>query len=110
MRHGDRYLGKDHLMATGGLLDDTGFNRIYWTYGNRWPGFYFMLMRRSRAICLFSISSTPLPQSGLSNGTFTVLCSSQRRPDICYSATRTRPVRSWSDWTPPSQSNGCPTH
>jgi outer membrane protein assembly factor BamB len=43
-RHGDRYLGKDHLMATGGLLDDTGFNRIYWTYGNRWPGFYFMLM------------------------------------------------------------------
>ncbi len=43
-RHGDRFLGKDHLMATGGLLDDTGFNRIYWTYGNRWPGFYFMLM------------------------------------------------------------------
>ncbi len=43
-RHGDRYLGDDHLMATGGMLDDTGFNRIYWSYGNRWPGFYFMLM------------------------------------------------------------------
>jgi hypothetical protein len=42
--YGDRYLGKDHLMATGGLLDDTGFNRVFWTYGNRWPGFYFMLM------------------------------------------------------------------
>jgi len=43
-RHGDRYLGEDHLMATGGLLDDSGFNRIYWSHGNRWPGFYFMLM------------------------------------------------------------------
>lgn len=43
-RHGDRFMGKDHLMATGGILDDTGFNRIYWSYGNRWPGFYFMLM------------------------------------------------------------------
>ena len=43
-RQGDRYLGHDHLIATGGMLDDTGFNRIFWTYGNRWPGFYFMLL------------------------------------------------------------------
>jgi hypothetical protein len=43
-RHGDRYLGGDHLMATGGILDDSGFNRLFWTYGNRWPGFYMMLM------------------------------------------------------------------
>ncbi len=43
-RHGDRYLGKDHLIATGGILDDTGFNRISWSYTNRWPGFYFQLM------------------------------------------------------------------
>jgi len=43
-RYGDRYLGEDHLIATGGMLDDTGFNRIYWSHGNRWPGFYFMLM------------------------------------------------------------------
>ncbi|MGM0486080.1 MAG: PQQ-binding-like beta-propeller repeat protein, partial [Planctomycetota bacterium] len=43
-RYGDRYLGQDHLMATGGMLDDSGFNRLYWTHGNRWPGFYFMLM------------------------------------------------------------------
>ena len=28
-RYGDRYLGEDHLIATGGMLDDTGFNRIY---------------------------------------------------------------------------------
>ncbi len=42
-RYGDRYMGGDHLMATGGILDDSGFNRLYWTYGNRWPGFYFML-------------------------------------------------------------------
>jgi len=43
-RYGDRYLGGDHLMATGGMLDDSGFNRLYWTYGNRWPGFYFLMM------------------------------------------------------------------
>ena len=43
-RQGDRYMGEDHLIATGGLLDDTGFNRLWWTYGNRWPGFYFMMM------------------------------------------------------------------
>lgn len=43
-RYGDRYLGEDHLIATGGVLDDSGYNRIFWSYGNRWPGFYFMLM------------------------------------------------------------------
>jgi len=43
-RYGDRYLGDDHLMATGGILDDSGFNRIYWTYGNRWPGFHFLMI------------------------------------------------------------------
>jgi outer membrane protein assembly factor BamB len=43
-RYGDRFLGEDHLIATGGLLDDTGFNRIFWSHGNRWPGFYFLLM------------------------------------------------------------------
>lgn len=43
-RYGDRYLGDDHLMATGGMLDDSGYNRISWTYGNRWPGFYFLMM------------------------------------------------------------------
>ena len=42
--YGDRYLGEDHLIATGGMLDDTGFNRLFWSYGNRWPGFYFLLM------------------------------------------------------------------
>ncbi len=42
--YGDRYLGGDHLMATGGMLDDSGFNRLFWTYGNRWPGFYFLMM------------------------------------------------------------------
>jgi outer membrane protein assembly factor BamB len=42
--YGDRYLGGDHLMATGGMLDDSGFNRLFWTYGNRWPGFHFMMM------------------------------------------------------------------
>jgi outer membrane protein assembly factor BamB len=43
-RYGDRYLGEDHLIATGGILDDSGFNRLFWSYGNRWPGFYMMMM------------------------------------------------------------------
>jgi len=37
---GDRKTGR-HLMATGGLLEDVWFDRTYWTYSNRWPGFYF---------------------------------------------------------------------
>ncbi len=58
-RYGDRYLGGDHLMATGGLLDDSGFNRNYWTYGNRWPGFYFMMMApRSGNLLVFDQEHT----------------------------------------------------
>jgi outer membrane protein assembly factor BamB/SAM-dependent methyltransferase len=37
---GDLDMGVNHLVATGGFLDDTGYDRIYWMYGKRWPGFY----------------------------------------------------------------------
>jgi len=37
---GDRKTGR-HLMATGGLLEDVWHDRTYWTYSDRWPGFYF---------------------------------------------------------------------
>ena len=36
---GDRKLGR-HLFATGGFLDYTGWNRTFWMYSERWPGFY----------------------------------------------------------------------
>jgi hypothetical protein len=29
-----------HLLATGGFLDDSGWNRTFWMYAERWPGFY----------------------------------------------------------------------
>lgn len=38
---GELDMGAEHLVATGGFLDDTGFDRLYWMYGRRWPGFYF---------------------------------------------------------------------
>ncbi len=38
---GDLDMGTNHLVATGGFLDDTGYDRAYWMYGKRWPGFYF---------------------------------------------------------------------
>ncbi|MBC8872434.1 MAG: PQQ-binding-like beta-propeller repeat protein [Planctomycetes bacterium] len=38
---GELDMGANHLVATGGFLDDTGFDRVYWMYGKRWPGFYF---------------------------------------------------------------------
>jgi outer membrane protein assembly factor BamB len=38
---GELDMGANHLSATGGFLDDTGFDRLYWMYGKRWPGFYF---------------------------------------------------------------------
>ncbi len=58
-RYGDRYLGDDHLMATGGILDDSGFNRIYWSYGNRWPGFHFLMMApKSGNLLVFDSENT----------------------------------------------------
>ncbi|MFO8012154.1 MAG: PQQ-binding-like beta-propeller repeat protein [Phycisphaerae bacterium] len=38
---GELDMGAMHLSATGGFLDDTNFDRIYWMYSTRWPGFYF---------------------------------------------------------------------
>jgi hypothetical protein len=38
---GELDMGAVHLAATGGFLDDTGFDRVYWMYSRRWPGFYF---------------------------------------------------------------------
>ena len=36
---GELDMGANHLVATGGFLDDTGYDRIYWMYSRRWPGF-----------------------------------------------------------------------
>ncbi|MEF8788364.1 MAG: PA14 domain-containing protein, partial [Planctomycetota bacterium] len=36
---GDRRAGL-HLMTNDGLLDKTWFNRTFWTYSTRWPGYY----------------------------------------------------------------------
>jgi outer membrane protein assembly factor BamB len=38
---GELDMGENHLVATGGFLDDTGFDRLYWMHSHRWPGFYF---------------------------------------------------------------------
>jgi hypothetical protein len=36
---GDKQMGL-HLLATGGFLDDTFYNRTYWMYASIWPGLY----------------------------------------------------------------------
>jgi outer membrane protein assembly factor BamB/SAM-dependent methyltransferase len=36
---GELGMGVNHLAATGGFLDDSGYDRIYWMYSKRWPGF-----------------------------------------------------------------------
>ncbi len=36
---GQRQMGL-HVLATGGFLDDSWFNRTYWMYSATWPGFY----------------------------------------------------------------------
>ncbi|MFO7906019.1 MAG: PQQ-binding-like beta-propeller repeat protein [Pirellulaceae bacterium] len=38
---GELAMGGDHMIATGGFLDDTNFDRIFWMHGNEWPGFHF---------------------------------------------------------------------
>jgi outer membrane protein assembly factor BamB len=37
---GDREVGL-HLMSNAGLLDTSWFDRNYWSYSRRWPGYYF---------------------------------------------------------------------
>jgi outer membrane protein assembly factor BamB len=36
---GDKMMGL-RMLATGGFLDDTYFNRTFWMYSKVWPGFY----------------------------------------------------------------------
>jgi hypothetical protein len=38
-RHGAREMDL-HLVATGGFLDDSGFDRLFWMHARRWPGLY----------------------------------------------------------------------
>ena len=38
---GGRQPGPLRLMPTGGFLDDSGFDRLYWIRGRSWPGVYF---------------------------------------------------------------------
>ena len=56
---GELDMGADHLVATGGFLDDTGFDRLYWMYGKRWPGFYFSQQSpKSGQLVVFDESTT----------------------------------------------------
>jgi outer membrane protein assembly factor BamB len=38
-RLGDREVGR-HVFSTAGFLDDSGWNRTFWMYSQRWPGYY----------------------------------------------------------------------
>ncbi len=38
--HGARAMDR-HVAATGGFLDTTGFDRIFWMHAELWPGFYY---------------------------------------------------------------------
>lgn len=38
---GGRRAGPLRLMTTGGFLDDSGFDRLYWSRGRSWPGGHF---------------------------------------------------------------------
>ncbi|MBL7040804.1 MAG: PQQ-binding-like beta-propeller repeat protein [Pirellulaceae bacterium] len=40
-KFGGREAGPFRLMPTGGFLDDSGFDRLYWIRGRSWPGVHF---------------------------------------------------------------------
>ncbi len=55
---GDR-LGEPHLMTNDGFLDTTWFNRTYWSYSERWPGYYFTYRApKSGQILVFDETTT----------------------------------------------------
>jgi outer membrane protein assembly factor BamB len=56
---GELDMGANHLVATGGFLDDSGFDRLFWMYGHRWPGFYFSQHApKSGQVVVFDESTT----------------------------------------------------
>ena len=56
---GELDMGEPHLAATGGFLDDTNFDRIFWMYSRRWPGFYFAQQApKSGQLVVFDDKST----------------------------------------------------
>jgi len=40
-KFGGREAGPVRLMPTGGFVDDSGFDRLYWIRGRSWPGVHF---------------------------------------------------------------------
>ena len=55
---GDREVGL-HLITTDGFLDKTWFNRTFWVYGRRWPGYYFSYYgAKSGQILVFDDTTT----------------------------------------------------
>jgi len=56
---GELDMGANHLAATGGFLDDSGYDRIFWMYSKRWPGFYFCQQSpKSGQLVVFDDSTT----------------------------------------------------
>jgi len=57
-RMGDKQVGL-HLFSTSSLLDDTWWNRTFWMYSARWPGYYFaILASKAGQILVFDKSTT----------------------------------------------------
>jgi len=55
---GDSKVGP-HLMTTDGFLDKTWFNRTFWVYGRRWPGYYLSYYgSKSGQILVFNDTTT----------------------------------------------------
>ncbi len=48
-----------HLVATGGFLDDSGFDRLFWMHARRWPGLYVAVgASKAGQILVFDESAT----------------------------------------------------
>ncbi len=55
---GDRHVGL-HLFSNTSLLDDSHWDRGYWMYSSRWPGYYFAVRApKSGSILVFNDSLT----------------------------------------------------
>jgi len=55
---GDRKVGR-HVLSTAGFLDDSWFNRTFWTYSETWPGYYIANQApKSGQLLVFDAAST----------------------------------------------------
>jgi outer membrane protein assembly factor BamB len=97
-----------HIFSTAGLLDGSGYNRTFWMYSKRWPGFQLANQAPKAGQLLVFDERETFGVKYFPAATSTARCSSPAPTATCCLPTRTRPSRkSSAKRGPANRSPGC---